>query len=71
MDLIIPERLRGRHWAGWQTAMQTGLTRYGSGQPLAVPVPRKDSGQVSIEFSIQLLNDAKDRSNGWLRRSAM
>jgi hypothetical protein len=50
MDLIIPERLRGRHRAGWQTAMQTGLTRYGSGQPLAVPVLRKD--QSTVMFNV-------------------
>jgi PAS domain S-box-containing protein len=61
MDLIIPERLRTRHWAGWQTAMQTGLTRYGSGQLLAVPALRKDGRQISIEFSIQLLKDVKDQ----------
>jgi PAS domain S-box-containing protein len=56
MDLIIPERLRARHWAGWETAMKAGATRYGEGQLLAVPALNKDGRQISIEFSIQLLN---------------
>lgn len=57
MDLIIPERLRNRHWAGWHTAMQTGVTRYGAGQLLAVPALHKEGRQISIEFSIQFLMD--------------
>jgi PAS domain S-box-containing protein len=58
MDLIIPERLRARHWAGWEAAVSTGVTTYGDGQLLAVPALRKDGRQISIEFSIQLLNDS-------------
>jgi PAS domain S-box-containing protein len=57
MDLIIPERLRARHWSGWDKVMETGVTRYGSGQLLAVPALRKDGASISIEFSIQLLRD--------------
>ena len=29
LDLIIPERLRHRHWEGYRQVMQTGHTRYG------------------------------------------
>ena len=29
LDLIIPERLRGRHWSGYEKTMATGETRYG------------------------------------------
>jgi len=57
MDLIIPERLRARHWAGWETAMRTGITTYDDGQLLAVPALHKDGRQISVEFSIQLLKD--------------
>jgi PAS domain S-box-containing protein len=57
MDFIIPERLRGRHWDGWEKTMSTGVTRYGEGQLLAVPALHKDGRQLSIEFSIQLLKD--------------
>jgi PAS domain S-box-containing protein len=59
LDLIIPERLRARHWAGWKITMSTGQTRYGEGQMLAVPAVHKDGRQISIEFSIQLLEDQK------------
>jgi PAS domain S-box-containing protein len=58
LDLIIPERLRAGHWAGWEATMRTGVTRYGEGQLLAVPALHKDGRKVSIEFSIQLVKDA-------------
>ncbi|MQA29964.1 MAG: PAS domain-containing protein [Luteitalea sp.] len=58
MNLIIPERLRARHWAAWEATMRTGVTRHGEGQLLAVPALHKDGRQVSIEFSIQLVKDA-------------
>src|SRR5512147_2801958 len=58
MDLIIPERLRARHWAGWDKTMETGVTRYGAGDLLAVPALHKDGHTLSIEFSIQLLRAA-------------
>jgi PAS domain S-box-containing protein len=58
MNLIIPERLRARHWAGWEATIRTGVTRYGEGQLLAVPALHKDGRQISIEFSIQLVKDA-------------
>jgi PAS domain S-box-containing protein len=56
MDLIIPERQRGRHWHGWNQVMATGRTRYGK-DILAVPASRKDGAPLSIEFTIQLLRD--------------
>ena len=58
MNLIIPERLRPRHWAGWWAAMKTGTTRYDDGRLLAVPTLHKVGRQTSIEFSIQLVKDA-------------
>ena len=57
MDLIIPERLRGRHWEGWEKSMATGVTRYSGRDLLAVPAQRKDGRPLSIEFTIQLLRD--------------
>jgi hypothetical protein len=26
MDIIIPERLRARHWADWEAALRTDVT---------------------------------------------
>jgi PAS domain S-box-containing protein len=57
LDLIIPERLRQRHWDGWGRVMETGVTRYGAGEMLAVPALRKDGAPLSIEFTIQLVRD--------------
>jgi PAS domain S-box-containing protein len=56
LDLIIPERLRARHWQGYSQVMETGVTRYGS-ETLAVPAIRKDGQRLSIEFTIVLLQD--------------
>jgi PAS domain S-box-containing protein len=50
LDLIIPEHLRERHWAGYHKAMTTGATRYDR-ELLAVPARRKDGTRLSLEFS--------------------
>jgi len=63
MDLIIPERLRGRHWGGWDVVMKTGVTRYGR-DLLAVPASRKDGSPLSIEFTIQLVWDDAGKAIG-------
>ena len=58
LDLIIPERLRERHWKGYSNTMTTGITRYDR-QVLAVPAIRKDGSRISIEFTIVLLRDER------------
>ena len=52
LDLIIPERLRDRHWEGYHRVMAGGQSRYGAGDLLAVPALRKDGTQISVEFTI-------------------
>jgi PAS domain S-box-containing protein len=64
LDLIIPERLRAAHWAGWQTVLSTGSSRYGDGDLLSVPSVRKDGGRISVEFTIIALNDENGRMIG-------
>ncbi len=63
MDLIIPERLRARHWQNWGRVMETGVTRYAT-DVLAVPAQRKDGAPLSIEFTIQLVRDDAGRILG-------
>ena len=63
MDLIIPDRLRPRHWQNWDRVMETGVTRYAT-DVLAVPALRKDGAPLSIEFTIQLVRDASGRILG-------
>lgn len=55
LDLIVPERHRGRHWEGYHRVMATGVTKYGR-ELLAVPAVTKDGRRLSIEFSIVLLH---------------
>ncbi|WP_343504822.1 MULTISPECIES: PAS domain-containing protein [Roseobacteraceae] len=52
LDIITPERLRERHWIGYEATMRTGQTKYGEGDLLSVPAIRKDGAQISIQFSI-------------------
>jgi PAS domain S-box-containing protein len=58
LDIIIPERLRQRHWDGYDKTMATGESRYGESDLLAVPAVRKDGTQLSIEFTIMMLRDS-------------
>ena len=64
LDLIIPERLRQRHWQGYQRVIAAGATRYGTGDVLAVPALTKDGRQISVEFTILLLRDASREITG-------
>jgi PAS domain S-box-containing protein len=56
LDLIIPERLRERHWTGYDGAMARGTTRY-AGRVLAVPAVRKDGSSLSVEFTVTLVHE--------------
>ena len=64
LDLIIPERLRARHWSGYRRFMETGRSRYGDGNLLAVPGVRKDGTRLSLEFTVVALKDADGRIGG-------
>lgn len=54
LDLIIPERLRKRHWEGYDKSMATGTTRYGN-DVLRVPAAHKDGRSMSIVFTVAML----------------
>ncbi len=58
LDIIVPENLRARHWAGYDETMKTGQTRYGAGDLLAVPAICKDGRRISVQFSILPLTGA-------------
>jgi PAS domain S-box-containing protein len=64
LDLIIPERLRARHWSGYREFIQTGQSRYGEGDLLAVPGLRRDGSRISLEFTVVPLSDADGRIEG-------
>jgi PAS domain S-box-containing protein len=54
MDMIVPERLRKRHWDGYDKSMQTGTTRYGH-DVLRVPAVDKAGRSLSIAFTVAML----------------
>lgn len=57
LDIIIPERLRKRHWEGYEKTMASGVTRYGH-DLLRVPAINKAGASLSIAFTVALLFDA-------------
>lgn len=63
LDLIIPERLRGRHWDGYQKTMTTGETRYGH-DLLKVPAVDKAGRSMSIAFTVALLHSEQGEVTG-------
>lgn len=64
LDIIIPERLRKRHWEGYHRVMESGESRYGHGEVLAVPSSKMDGTRLSIEFTIVPLRDESGRLIG-------
>ena len=63
LDLIIPERLRGRHWDGYNKTMATGETRYGH-DLLKVPAVDKSGRSMSIAFTVALLHSPQGDVTG-------
>jgi PAS domain S-box-containing protein len=63
LDLIIPERLRNRHWEGYVKTMETGVTRYGT-DVLQVPAIDKSGRSFSIAFTVALLHWADNKVSG-------
>ena len=55
MDMIIPERLRKRHWEGYEKTMATGITKYGY-DVLRVPAIDKQGNSLSIAFTVAMLH---------------
>lgn len=63
LDLIIPERLRDRHWSGYREVMATGQTRYGT-TLLEVPATHRDGRTLSVAFTVTLLHQP-GRAQPW------
>ena len=63
LDLIIPEHLRARHWAGYDKAMASGETSPGR-DLLRVPAVHKDGRRLSISFTVGLLFGPEGKVTG-------
>jgi PAS domain S-box-containing protein len=81
LDLIIPERLRDRHWTSYRQAMATGRTEYGN-RLLEVPALHHDGRSLSIGFTVTLLRRpdgsvhgiaavVRDETERWQERRTM
>lgn len=64
LDIIIPERLRGRHWEGYRMVLDTGESRY-STDLLSVPAKHKEGHQLSSEFSIVMIKNGRGEISGF------
>ncbi len=82
LDVIIPERLRQRHWDAFDTSMVSGSSKYEDGDLLAVPAITADGTTISIEFSMVMLKDVdghvqhvgaiiRDVTTAWVRQRDM
>lgn len=63
LDLIIPEKLRGRHWDGYFKVMQNGQSQYGT-DLLSVPSTHRDGQRLSVDFSIVMLKNDEGEVDG-------
>jgi len=57
LDIIIPERLRVRHWEGYREMMATGRSSHGPGELLSVPALTKHGDALSVQFTLALAPD--------------
>jgi PAS domain S-box-containing protein len=63
LDLIVPKKLRDRHWEGYNRVMDTGESRYGN-ELLKVPAIHKDGKRISVEFTIILIRGHRNEILG-------
>jgi PAS domain S-box-containing protein len=56
LDLMIPERLRAAHWAGFDKALESGVTKY-AGRVLTTRSMHKDGRRLYVDLSFSLLKD--------------
>jgi PAS domain S-box-containing protein len=57
LDVIIPERLRAAHWAGFDKALASGVTKY-AGRVLTTRSVHKDGRRLYVDLSFALLKNA-------------
>jgi nitric oxide dioxygenase len=57
LDLIIPDRLRARHWDGFHHWVSTGHGRHQPGEVLSVPALHRDGHILKVQFTLTPLPD--------------
>lgn len=56
LDVIIPERFRSAHWAGFRKAVETGQSKYG-GRALTTRSVHKNGTALYVDLSFGLVKD--------------
>ena len=56
LDVIIPERFRAAHWAGFLKAVESGETKYGN-RVLTTRSMRKDGSRLYVDLTFGLIKD--------------
>ena len=64
LDIIIPERLRERHWDGYHRMMKTGQSRHKAHEVLSVPALTKSGETLSIQFTVAAVTNAEGALSG-------
>lgn len=57
LDIIIPERFRAAHWAGFERAVSTGVARY-HGQVLTTRAEHADGRKLYVDLAFSMIRDA-------------
>jgi PAS domain S-box-containing protein len=63
LDLIIPERLRAAHWAGFDRAMASGATRL-AGRATITRSLTRSQGAIYVEMSFAVVTKAGGQAIG-------
>jgi PAS domain S-box-containing protein len=56
LDVLIPERLRSAHWAGFDAAIQTGQMKHGR-ESMTTRSMRSDGSDLYVDLSFALVKD--------------
>ena len=56
LDIIIPEHLRGPHWAGFHAAIDSGGTKL-QGRPTLTRAAHKDGRKLYVEMTFALVTE--------------
>lgn len=57
LDVIIPERLRSAHWAGFRKSVERGQSKYG-GRVMTTRATHKGGSALYVDLSFALIKDA-------------
>ncbi len=64
LDIIIPPRLRQRHWDGYHHMMATGQSQHAPDELLSVPAQTKAGETLSIQFTVSPVPDEDGQVTG-------